>query len=102
MWYRNTVLPCVILCLVCTTDCPVFEVKAKINFSVPSDVINRSKPIDFTIECMNKTDSHIILNRILKSPAQPSHILGTMEKFNIFTLDQEVQVLNKEIKLFEG
>ena len=29
-------------------DCPVFEVKAKINVSVPSDVINRSKSIDYS------------------------------------------------------
>ena len=41
------------LCLVCATDCPVFEVKTKVNVSVPSGVIhvNRSKPIDFTKEC---------------------------------------------------
>ena len=31
-----------------TTDCPVFEVKAKINASVPSDVINRSMSIDYS------------------------------------------------------
>ena len=37
-------------CLVCAKDCPVFEVKAKFNVSVPYDIINRSKPIDFTIE----------------------------------------------------
>ena len=37
-----------ILCLLYATDCPVFKVKAKINVLVPSDVINRSKSIDFT------------------------------------------------------
>ena len=31
------------------TDCPVFEVKAKSNVSVPSDVINRSKSIEYRI-----------------------------------------------------
>ena len=35
-----------ILCVLCATDCPVFEVKARINVSVPSDVINRSISID--------------------------------------------------------
>ena len=35
-----------ILCVFCATDCPVLEVKAKINVSVPSDVINRSISID--------------------------------------------------------
>ena len=35
-----------ILFLFCVTDCPVFEVKAKINKSVPSDAINRSNSID--------------------------------------------------------
>ena len=39
-----------------------------------------------------KTDSHIILKRILKFPAQPSHFLGTMEKYNICILDKEIQV----------
>ena len=38
------------LCLVCATDYPVFEVKAKINVLVHSDVINRSKPFVLTIE----------------------------------------------------
>ena len=38
-----------------TTDCPVFEVKAKINESVPSDVINRSKSIDYSTQ----TDSYL-------------------------------------------
>ena len=33
-------------CLLCATDCPVFEVKAKINVSVPSGVINRPKSTD--------------------------------------------------------
>ena len=32
------------------TDCPVFEVKAKINVSVLSDVINRPKSKDFNIK----------------------------------------------------
>ena len=32
-----------ILCLLCATDCPVFEVKAKISVSEPSDVINQLK-----------------------------------------------------------
>ena len=36
-----------ILFVVRTTDCPVFEVKAKISMSVPSDVINQSKSIDY-------------------------------------------------------
>ena len=36
------------LCVLRATDCPVFEVKAKINVSVPSDVINRSKSIDYS------------------------------------------------------
>ena len=31
--------------------CPGFEVKARINVLVPSDVINLSKSIDFTIKC---------------------------------------------------
>ena len=31
-----------IFCLLCATDCPVFEVKAKINVSVSFDVIDRS------------------------------------------------------------
>ena len=30
-----------IMCLVCSTDCPGFEVKARINVLIPSDVINR-------------------------------------------------------------
>ena len=37
-----------ILCLLCSTYCPVLEVKVRINVLVPSDVINRSKSIDFT------------------------------------------------------
>ena len=43
-------------------------------------------------ESMYKTDSHSILKRILKFPAQPSHFLGTMEKYNICIFDQEIQV----------
>ena len=39
-----------------------------------------------------KTDSHIILKRILNFPAQPSHFLGTMEKYNICILDKEIKV----------
>ena len=35
-------------CVSRATDCPVFEVKAKINASVPSEVINRSKSIDYS------------------------------------------------------
>ena len=31
------------------TDCPVFKVKAKISMKVPSDIINRSKSIDYSI-----------------------------------------------------
>ena len=42
------------LCLVCASDCPVFEVKAKINVLVHSDVFNRSKPFVFTIECFRR------------------------------------------------
>ena len=38
------------LCLLCATDCPVFEVKTKINVSVPSGVINRPKSIDLNIK----------------------------------------------------
>ena len=38
-----------IFCLFCATDCPILEVKGKINMSLPSDVINRSKSIDLTI-----------------------------------------------------
>ena len=29
------------MCVLCATDCPVFEIKAKINVSVPSGFINR-------------------------------------------------------------
>ena len=36
-------------CLLCATDCSVLEVKGKINVKLPSDVINRSKSIDLTI-----------------------------------------------------
>ena len=32
------------------TDCPVFEIKVKINVSVPSGVINRPKSINFYIK----------------------------------------------------
>ena len=39
-----------ILCLLNATECPVFEVKAKINVSAPFDAINRTKSIDFTIK----------------------------------------------------
>ena len=38
----NDHIPCVLR----ATYCPVFEVMAKINVSVPSDVINRSKSIN--------------------------------------------------------
>ena len=37
-----------IRCLEFATDCPFFVVKTKINVSVPSGVINRPKPTDFT------------------------------------------------------
>ena len=40
-----------ILCVLRATDCPFFEVKTKI-VSVPSDVINRSKSIDYSTNCV--------------------------------------------------
>ena len=39
------------MCVLRATDRPVFEVKAKINVSVPSDVINRSKSIEYSTNC---------------------------------------------------
>ena len=45
-----------------------------------------------------KKDSHIILKRILKFPAQPSHFLGIIEKYNICILDEEIQVF--EVSFF--
>ena len=41
---------------------------------------------------------NIILKRILKFSGQPSHFLGTMEKYKICILDQEIFVL--EIRFF--
>ena len=40
------------LCLVRSIGCPVFEVNVKIKILVPSDVINRSKSIDFNTKCL--------------------------------------------------
>ena len=34
-----------------STDCPVFEVKTRINVLVSSDVLNRSKSTDFNTKC---------------------------------------------------
>ena len=51
-------------------------------------------------ESMKKktTGSQHHIKRILKFPAQPSFFLGTMEKYNICILDQEIQVF--EVKFF--
>ena len=46
----------------------------------------------FPVPNLLKTDSHIILKQILKFPAQPSHFLGTIEKYNICIFDKEIQV----------
>ena len=35
------------MCLLCAPDCPVLKVKAKVNVSVPSDVINRPNSTGF-------------------------------------------------------
>ena len=44
-------------------------------------------------ESMQKNDNQFILKLILKFAAQPSHFLGTMKKYNICILDQEILVL---------
>ena len=63
-----------ILRILCATDCPVFEVKAKINASVPSDVIYRSKKIDKSanwFRLLDHSEATRLLDDITKN--QPSN-----------------------------
>ena len=45
---RKTQIKIVCVCVRYTRDFPVIEIMAKINASVPSDVLNRSKSIDYS------------------------------------------------------
>ena len=78
------------------TDCPVFEVKAKINVSVPSDGINRSiiAQADSDLWSIQKLEQDLMmLPKKMQYPAQPSPFLGSTENTTLLYLPKKSKYL---------
>ena len=83
-----------ILCLLCSTDCPVFEVKAKINVSKPSGVINRPKLTHFYIKLFLLLVHSVARTRFDERLVQKSDFKRLVQKSDFKYLDFLVQYAN--------